>query len=185
MHQKIPRLELNDLDPALREALMPRVERLGYLGEFFKCTGHQPRSLLAFMELTDALKAALPDNLTEVVALTIAGFAGNKYERYQHERLALKLGFTREWIADINRLAVSDSTELSEEENLVRRLALEVMESGGRGVGPLRDAVVEAIGYQQTIAILILIGRYAAHAMIVNALELAPPVESIFDEEES
>src|SRR5258705_10450349 len=33
---------------------------------------HQPRALISFCTLTEDLKKALPDNLTELVALTIA-----------------------------------------------------------------------------------------------------------------
>jgi hypothetical protein len=38
---------------------------------------------------TESLKAALPDRLVEIVALTAASHADNAYERVQHERLAL------------------------------------------------------------------------------------------------
>ena len=51
---------MEQMDPRLREALAARVARLGYLGEFFKCAALQPDSLLAFMQLTDALKRRFP-----------------------------------------------------------------------------------------------------------------------------
>jgi len=38
MSDRVPRLEMADLPPALAAALQSRVERLGYLGEFFKGT---------------------------------------------------------------------------------------------------------------------------------------------------
>src|SRR5258705_837912 len=72
MSAVIPRLSMAELDPDLAELLRPKVERLDYLGEFFQCTGHQPRALISFCTLTEDLKKALPDNLTELVALTIA-----------------------------------------------------------------------------------------------------------------
>src|SRR5205823_5487838 len=77
------------------------VERLNYLGEFFQCTGHQPRALMSFYMLTEDLKETLPDSLTELVALTIAAKMRNAYERVQHERLALKLGFGEEWVREV------------------------------------------------------------------------------------
>src|SRR5947209_10053174 len=86
-------LPISELDPQLAEMLRPKVERLNYLGEFFQCTGHQPRALMSFYSLTEDLKDALPDNITELVALTVAAKMRNAYERVQHERLALKLGF--------------------------------------------------------------------------------------------
>ena len=87
MSAGVPRLEMEELPAELAAALQPRVRRLGYLGEFFKCAAHQPKALLSFMALTDDLKEALPDQLTEVVALSVAGWMGNTYERNQHERL--------------------------------------------------------------------------------------------------
>ena len=88
MSKRIPRLEMNELAPNVQETLAARVKRLGYLGEFFKCSGHNPDVLVSFMEMTEALKEALPDRLTEVGALTVAGAMGNAYERHQHERLS-------------------------------------------------------------------------------------------------
>jgi hypothetical protein len=38
------------------------------------------------------------------------------------------------------------------------------------------------IGVPKTIAVLMLVGRYMSHALIVNALNLAPPVPSPFEE---
>jgi len=78
MSKRIPRLEMNDLAPKVQEALAARVKRLGYLGEFFKCSGHNPDVLVPFMEMTEALKEALPDRLTEVGALTVAGIMGQR-----------------------------------------------------------------------------------------------------------
>jgi alkylhydroperoxidase family enzyme len=181
MTRTIPRLELDQLKPEVREALAPRVKRLGYLGEFFKCCGHQPRSLLAFMELTEALKEALPDRLTEVVALTVAAVTGNTYERHQHERLSVKLGFGKDWVAEVNRLE-PDKAGLGNEERLVQRLTMTALGLFGHGAKADHEAVVEAIGHEQAMAVLMLIGRYVTHTIIVNTLELKPPVPSVFAE---
>src|SRR6267143_6225009 len=104
MSALIPRLSFTELDPELAELLRPKVERLNYLGEFFQCTGHQPRALISFYKLTEDLKQALPDNLTELVALTIATKMNNAYERVQHERLSLKLGLSEAWIREVTSL---------------------------------------------------------------------------------
>ena len=61
----IPRLEFETLAPDLAKVLGPRVERLGYLGEFFKCAGHQPAALLSFIDFTEHSKKALPQRLVE------------------------------------------------------------------------------------------------------------------------
>ena len=180
MSDKIPRLEMEQLAPNVQETLGPRVRRLGYLGEFFKCSGHNPDILVSFMEMTEALKHALPDRLTEVGSLTVAGLMGNDYERNQHERLSEKLGFGPDWVAAVNRLTPDAAGPLSEDERAVQRLAIAVIERGGHGVEKEFDAVIGRIGYAQAMAVLFLIGRYVMHAYVVNALALAPPVPSIF-----
>src|SRR5438067_13068692 len=100
MSDLIPRLSFSELDPRLAELLRPKVERLNYLGEFFQCTGHQPRALMSFYSLTEDLKDALPDNITELVAPTIQAQMRNTNESVQHERLALKIGFSEDWVRD-------------------------------------------------------------------------------------
>src|ERR671939_1183992 len=109
MSDLIPRLSMPELDPQLAELLRPKVERLNYLGEFFQCTGHQPEALMSFYKLTEDLKEALPDNLTELVALSSATFMDNAYERVQHERLSLKLGFSEAWVRACIRLAPGEA----------------------------------------------------------------------------
>jgi hypothetical protein len=69
---------------------------------------------------------------------------------------------------------------MSEEERAVQRLALAVVNRSGHDVQPQLEAVIDRIGYAQAMAILFLIGRYVMHAYVVNALDLAPPVASIF-----
>jgi alkylhydroperoxidase family enzyme len=185
MSKKIPRLEMNELAANVQQTLAARVKRLGYLGEFFKCSGHNPDVLVSFMEMTEALKKALPDRLTEVGSLTVAGLMGNDYERNQHERLSEKLGFGREWVAAVNRLQPDADGPLSEDERSVQRLGLALIARHGKNVDAELDAVIERIGTRQAMAVLFLIGRYVMHAYVVNALNLTPPVPSIFAGETS
>jgi len=180
----IPRLEMEQLDSRLREALAARVARLGYLGEFFKCAALQPDSLLAFMQFTDALNKALPDRLVEVVALTVAAATGNEYERNQHERLCERLGYDRAWTAAATGRG-SGTSRLSPPEQAVQRLALSALRTSGRGLARELAEVVDAIGPAQAMAVLMLIGRYWTHAVVVNAVGLKPPVPSIFAEEQA
>jgi alkylhydroperoxidase family enzyme len=174
----IPRLGLDQMDAELAAMLRPRVERLGYLGEFFQCAANSPEPLKHFYRLTESLKKALPDRLTEVVALTVAAQAENNYERVQHERLSLKLGFGEPWVRDVLRSDPNAQTSLSDAERAVQALTLSVLKNYGRGVRVEVEAVAAAIGPEQAVAVLILIGRYVTHAQIVNALELEPPVAS-------
>ena len=178
MSDLIPRLSFSELDPQLAELLRPKVERLNYLGEFFQCTGHQPRALMSFYSLTEDLKDALPDNLTELVALTIALKMRNDYERVQHERLALKLGFGEAWVREVLSLEANDRSRLSPEELLVQRFCIAVLDRDGQETTAEFESVIEAIGYKDAVAVLMLIGRYVMHALIANSLALEPPVTS-------
>ena len=178
MSDLIPRLSREKLHPELEAFLQPRIERLGYLGEFFQCTAHQPEALLSFLEFTDHLKHALPNNLTEVVSLTVAQLMKNRYERVQHERLSLKLGFGEDWLREVLSLLGDGRGHLSEQEVLVQRLVVAAISRKGHDVTPELEAVIGSLGPATTIAILMLVGRYVSHALIANALNLAAPVPS-------
>jgi len=178
MTKLIPRLPQEKLHPELEAFLRPRIERLGYLGEFFQCTAHQPEALLSFLEFTDHLKHALPNNLTEVVSLSVAQLMNNSYERVQHERLSLKLGFGEKWVREVLSLSADGKSALSDQEVLVQRLVIAVIHRKGHDTTRELEAVIQSIGPAMTIAVLMLIGRYMSHAMIVNSLNLDAPVPS-------
>jgi alkylhydroperoxidase family enzyme len=177
----IPRLEMDELRADLADYLAPRVKRLGYLGELFKCAGNAPDVTLHFMHFTDALKDALPDRLTELGALTVASFMENRYERHQHERLSVKLGFPKEWIAQVNQLDPDATSQLSELEKAAQRYALKALNTRGLDTEKEFAAFAALVPPSEAMAFVLLIGRYVTHAMVVNTLKLAPPVPSIFE----
>ena len=181
MTHHIPRLQLDAMPPELAQYLRDtKVERLGYLGEFFQCTANAPDVLTSFMAFTDALGKALPRKLTEVVALTVGSVMSNPYERNQHERLSDKLGFGRAWITAVERLQPDDADELADNERAVQRYVLAALHKHGIGVQPQFDALLDYLSAAEAIAVALLTGRYATHALVVNTLELTPPVTSIF-----
>jgi alkylhydroperoxidase family enzyme len=177
MNRLLPLSEA-ELPPELAAVLRSRIDRLGYLGEFFRYTAHQPRALMSFIQLTEDLKEALPDKLTETIALSVARFMDNAYERVQHERLSLKKGFGEQWIREVLSLQAEKTQALSAEEALVQRLVIAVLTRKGKNSASELDMVIQAIGPERAIAVLMLIGRYMTHALIVNTLDLTPPVAS-------
>jgi len=183
--ERILRLSFEEMAPRLQEILRPRVERLGYLGEFFQYTSVLPDVLAPYMEMTEALKQALPDHLTETAALTVARLMGSRYELHQHERLSAKLGFGEDWVAAVERLSPDDALLLSDKERAVQRLAMAMVERRGVGVSREIEAAIEQVGADQALAVMFLVGRYITHALIVSGLELQPPVPSIFDKDGS
>jgi hypothetical protein len=186
-------IEFEDLDPALRDALRPRYERLGYLGDFFRLMAHQPAALLHFDRFTEETKRALGPARAEVVALTAATRLGNDYERHQHEQLAIALGRSTCWVADVERLAPDrpgsalDDAEraiqsfvLASIDTLVPPLAADRATASADALG----RVVEIVGDADAAAVAMLAARFVGHALVSRACTLAPPVPSIFADEE-
>lgn len=182
MIQSIPRLELSDMRPDLAAYLEPRVARLKYLGELFKCVGNAPGVMLSFMQFTDALKEALPDRLTEAAVLTVATVMRNPYERNQHERLSVRLGFGRDWVAEVERLEPDAATLMSETERTVQRYAIAAIETKGRACQAEFARLCELTSPSEAVSVVMLVGRYVTHALAVNTLGLEPPVPSIFED---
>ncbi len=183
MSADIPRLEFEELTPELQDVFRARVERLGYLGEFFKVMSHAPETMGGFHTITESLKQVLPDNFTEIVSLSLSSRLGNRYEQYQNERLSQKLGFSDQWINEALNPDDGPDSVFGAEEKAVQAFAIAVMERKGQGVGAERDAIIGAIGAQMTVAVMWLIGRTVTHALISNTLELDAPVESIFGQQ--
>jgi hypothetical protein len=67
---------------------------------------------------------------------------------------------------------------MTEQEVLVQRLAMAAINRRGHNVTAELEPVVHSIGPAMSIAVLMLVGRYLSHAIIANALNLAPPVPS-------
>lgn len=182
MSVSIPRLTFDELPAPIADALRPKVARLGYLGEFFAATAHQPAALKAFIDFTEEAKGELDMRLVELIALTVATMKQVDYEKNQHERLAVKLGFGREWIAAVERLAPDLAAGLSTAECCVQRFVMAAVARDGLDTASLLDAVVEVLGVARAVAVLMVMGRYTTHAIIVNSLGIAAPVPSIFDD---
>ncbi len=185
MSARIPRIEFDDLEPKLKEVFRPRVERLGYLGEFFKVMSHAPETMGGFYTITESLKKVLPDNYTEIVSLALSSRLGNLYEQYQNERLSLKLGLSKEWVAEALAPRAGADSVFTPEEKAVQRFAVAVLDRHGRDVDAELDALISAIGPEKTVGVMWLIGRTVTHALISNTLRLEAPVASIFADEDA
>lgn len=183
MSTQIPRLGFDQLPAPIADALRAKYQRLGYLGEFFAATAHQPEALKAFIDFTDLAKGELDLRLVELIALTVAAMKDVAYEKHQHERLAVKLGYGRDWVADVESLAPAEAPGLSEVERCVQRFVIAAVGHDGLGTGPLLADVVSALGVAGAVAVLFVMGRYTTHAIIVNSLGIKAPVPSIFEDD--
>jgi hypothetical protein len=113
------------------------------------------------------------------VALSVAVLMGNASDQVQRQQFSLKVGFSEEWLRELLSLVSDGPAIISEQEWLVQQLMFAVTRRAGRNTTPEIEAVTRAIGPAQAIAVLMLIGRYISHALIVNTLKLAPPRMSL------
>jgi len=163
MSAKIPRLEFDQLNNELAKTLAPRFERLGYLGEYFKVMGHQPKALNAFIDFTEHSKNGMAQKLVEVISLTVASALGNDYERNQHERLSVRLGYGRDWVLAIEKRQ-PENADISDDERALQVFTLKALSQTGKQTGDEFDQLVDALGHEQAIAALLLIGRYIGNS---------------------
>lgn len=176
--EDIPRIAYEALPSALRDQFAARVRRLGYLGEFFRLAAHQPDALLHFDRFTEALKQALPGRLMELCALTVATLTGNEYERVQHERLSLKLGYGEDWVRAVERLDPAADPVLDPVERAAQMLVLAAARSHGRDSERHVAPLLELSDPSTVVGVLLATGRYLAHAAFCNTFGVAPPVAS-------
>ncbi len=174
----LPRTSFENLPPLLQDDLRAKFERLGYLGEFFQVCASQPDALYHFNRFTEILKAALPMNLVELLALTLSTWAGNRYEQVQHERLSLKSGLSKDWVVAVEQLDPDNAAALSDAEKDVQRLALAMASTQGREAQGELVAVARHLEPAQQVAVLLTVGRYITHSTICNTLQIAAPVTS-------
>jgi hypothetical protein len=174
-------LRLDEVDPTLRDMLQPTVNRLGYFGAFFQYAGHAPAMLTGFMQYSGALKGALPDDLNETIALTVCTKLDFAYERIQHERLSLKLGFDRTWIATL--VGRSDEEVLTTAQGHARTLAISFLAGeSAEALGAL-DALAAETSEAVAMAALFQIARFRDICSIGRMLDMQLPVASIFSDE--
>jgi hypothetical protein len=176
----IPRVEWEHFPEGLKAALKPKVDRLGYCGEIWQVGANLPKSMLSFCNMTEDLKDEMPMKLVELTALTVAGVMGNEYEKNQHERLADKLGYGRDWIADVSRLNPAEAKALGDDEKKVQKFIIAAIYRRGQDSKALYEDAARAVGAKAAVGVLLSIGRCIQHAIFRNVLELKPPVESIF-----
>jgi hypothetical protein len=178
----LPRKTFEEFPEEVAKRLRARVARLGYLGEFFRCAVHQPEALAAFIDFTETGKGSLPPRDVEVIALTCAGWMQNHYERNQHERLSVRLGFGQDWVAAVDALSPNGQNALTEAERELQALVLRILDTKGSGARDLFDDFLRKRGAEQAVAVLMVVGRYVVHGLFINTLDLKPPVPSIFED---
>lgn len=182
MTDKIPKLTFDELPPSVADRLRAKYERLGYLGEFFARTAHQEDALNAFIDFTDLSKGSLDMRIVELVAVTVATMKNADYEKNQHERLSVKLGFGKDWVHDVERLQPEQAANFSATEKIVQRYVIDAVRQEGTDVTEQLDRVIDEIGFENAVAVMFVVARYVAHALLVKSMSIESPVPSIFDD---
>ncbi|MBL1118161.1 hypothetical protein JK364_38145 [Streptomyces sp. 110] len=160
---------MTDLPDGLRDRLAERVDRLGYINGFLAVGLHHPDAVLALLDMTEQLKAALDPAHVLVVALATHHALGNEYECVQYLDVARASGMSEAWIDAAQGRATSGLT-LSEE--AVRRLTLAVVFAAPPA--PALAAAGEHFDDRGLVAIIHLAARYVATSRISHALSLRP-----------
>lgn len=182
MHSRVPRIEFNDLEPELQELLRARVERLGYLGEFFRASAHVADGLSHFIRFTESIKGNVPKNLTEVAILTVASAKKNAYELHQHERLCVRSGFDKEWIAEVEQCEPHAAKKMNQTEVLIQKYVLAVLENDADVASQNLNLIASAFDNQTAVSLMMIVGRYVAHSGMIISLGIGPIVPSIWED---
>jgi hypothetical protein len=114
--------------------------------------------------------------------LTVANLMKNHYERNQHERLSVRLGFGRDWVAEVEKLDPATAKLMSEAERAAQVYAIAAVESRGQNCQKEFEALGKLVSPGEAMSVVMLVGRYITHALVVNTLQLKPPVPSVFED---
>ena len=175
----IPPLDFPDIGEDLQQLFQPTVARLGYFGDFFRYGSHTPQILSAFMGLSGALKAAIPDDVNETVALTVCTAVDFPYERIQHERLSEKLGFDRDWIAAmVGRPSAAEITPLQQ---AARDLSVAMVEGRHDAARAAAEAVAALGSPALAVALLFQATRFMQVCAVGRTLGMQLARPSIFE----
>ncbi len=176
-------LDFTEIDNGLQALLQPTVERLGYFGDFFRYGAHAPSVLTGFMGFSGALKAALPDDVNEALALTVCTTLDFPYERIQHERLAEKLGLDRGWIAAmVGRPSEAEITPLQQ---AARDAALAMIEGRHETARAAAERIAALTSPSVAIAALFQATRFMQVCALGRTLDMQLALPSIFSSNEA
>ncbi|MGE0802736.1 MAG: carboxymuconolactone decarboxylase family protein [Lautropia sp.] len=133
----------------------------------FRMLAHAPGYMPGLMKLTGAILYAskLPPRLRELAVLRVGYLCGSHYEVRQHHRIAAAIGLSEAQIAGTAHDA--DATLYSGEELLVLRMAEQLVRRV-KADDDLFAATVAALGAEQTMELMVIIGVYVMLAQVLE-----------------
>lgn len=161
---RLPYVDPAEAPPAVRDAL----ENTPPLN-VFKMAAHASTAFRPFLRYGGTLLARLELDpvLRELAILRVAACAGCDYERVQHEPIAAGVGATPEQIAR----ATEPGAGAAGAEGLVYDL-VEGSFRENRATPATTDALIEEIGGQGLIELLLVVGQYHGLAVLMNTVEI-------------
>lgn len=128
---------------------------------------HAPTLMPGIMELTGAIlyKAKLDPLLRELAILRVGHLCGSSYEVHQHIKIAHAVGLSAGKIAGTERDA--DAGLYGARELLVLRMVEQVVRKV-RADDALFAATAAALGNEQTMELLVIIGTYVMLAQVLE-----------------
>ncbi len=136
----------------------------------YRMFAHAPSTLPGVLALTGALlyDSRMPPTLRELAILRVSHLCGSSYEIHHHRKIAAAVGLDP---ARIDGTAVdadvATQAGYSEKEILVLEFVEQVVRQT-RADPDLRDRIVEALGLEQTMELLVLIGTYRMLAQVLE-----------------
>jgi alkylhydroperoxidase family enzyme len=113
----------------------------------------------------------VPVRLRELVVLRTAYLMGSPYELGQHRDVARTAGVSGDEVNAITSESDWQAGHFSGVELALLHLTTELVATGGVSAEVVDD-VLTALGPQATVEILMVIGRYAGLALMLNALDV-------------
>ena len=163
---RLPYPDPKNVPPAVQALLDARPPR-----NVFRMLAHAPALMPGVMELTAAIlyRAKLDPALRELAILRVGHLCGSAYEVSQHRNISLAIGLSQEKIDGTKSDA--DSNLYEERELLVLRMTEQVVRNI-KADDALFSAAVAALGHEQTMELLILIGVYVMLAQVLENAEV-------------
>jgi alkylhydroperoxidase family enzyme len=148
---------------ALLDARPPR--------NIFRMLSHAPTLMPGIMELTGAIlyRMKLDPILRELAILRVAHLCGSEYEIHQHRKIAQAIGVPPHKIEAAGRDA--EPQLYDERELLVLRMAEQVVRKV-KADDALFAATMAALGGEQTMELLVVIGCYVMLAQVLENAEV-------------
>ncbi len=136
----------------------------------YRMLAHAPSTLPGVLALTGALlhESRMPPTLRELAILRVSHLCGSSYEIHHHRKIAAAIGLDPARIdGTAEEAGAATQAGYSEKEILVLEFVEQVVRQT-RADPDLRARIVEALGLEQTMELLVLIGTYRMLAQVLE-----------------